>query len=66
MQRPEDRENMMTARMRRRQWCWSLAGQARVLGSEAREWWKADPLQHEGSGSWRWCTERRLKGKAGE
>lgn len=40
-------------------------GQARVLTSESRELREVDHLQHEHSGSQKWCVERLLEGKMG-
>lgn len=43
-QRPEDRENMVSARVTLRQCGWSPEGQARVRGSKARELWEPDQV----------------------
>lgn len=58
MQQPEDRENMVTARMSRRQCGWSPEG-------EAREQWMPDQPQPEGSEPWRGALVRRSKGEMG-
>lgn len=42
VQRPEDRENMVSARVTLRQCGWTPEGQARVLGSKERELWEPD------------------------
>ena len=49
MQQPEDGENMMTARVIRRQSGWSPEG-------EVREQLEPDQPQRDGSESWRWCS----------